>query len=221
MRKTIVIIIFSMLFSSFSLSQNQDSLTMKYIYKLNSNDLNKSSTSDDTLNIETRVKKTGYHIGFQAGLHSQNLTKSSFVNFNKDIFLELYISFDLSDEVHSIIAFNYWEAQTKEINTPVEQIPSETIKSQGLKLGLDFSLFKIYNTSFLLGPSISIENNTGATNAVFSLGTNLKLNLPLWEDKVNLLSTINYQTGGEFNFGGGFSYSFFSYLIGVEINIGN
>jgi len=220
MQNTILIIIVSILFSSFSLSQNHDFVTMKYIYELKNNGLNKFSNSDDTLNFKPKIKKLDFNIGVQVGSHSQNLTKNSSLNFNRDIFLELYISFDLSNEVQSIIAFTYWKSQTKEINTPVLQIPAETINSKGLKFELDFSLFKIYNASFALGPSISIENITRANGAVFSLGTNLKLNLPLWDDKVNLLTTVNYQNGSEIlNFGGGISYSFFTYLIGVEINI--
>ena len=222
LQNKILITLFTILISSFSLSQNQAPLRMKDFYGLKNNDLRKSRDFNDPLNSKLKAMKTSYHIGFQAGFHSPNLTKNSLGSFNRGILGELYISFNLSDEVHSIIAFTYWQSEIKGINTPIVQIPSETINSKGLKLEVDFSLFNIYTASLLLGPSIAIENITSATNTVFSLGANLKLNLPLphWDEKVNLMATFNYQNGSEFlNFGGGINYSFFSYLIGIEIGI--
>ncbi|MCK9426164.1 MAG: hypothetical protein M0Q21_09010 [Ignavibacteriaceae bacterium] len=158
-------------------------------------------------------------IGFQFGSHSSNLTQTSSDKFNRDILFEAYFKFDLSSEVHPIIAYTYWKAQT----SPSEQIRSKTIASNGVKLEVDFSLFKIYTVSLSLGPLISIEGITGPTNKVFSLGTNVKLALPIWNDKVNLLSTVGYQTGSEVFAlaGGGVNYSFFSYLVGIEIDLGN
>ncbi|MDP3682570.1 MAG: hypothetical protein Q8S01_01440 [Ignavibacteria bacterium] len=156
-------------------------------------------------------------IGFQFGSHSSNLTQTSSDKFNRDIAFELFLKFNLSSEVHPIIAYTYWKAQT----SPVEQTRSETISSKGLKLEVDFSLFKIYSVSLSVGPSISIEGVTGATSNVFSLGTNVKLAMPLWNDKVDVLSTIGYQTGSEaFDLGGGgVNYSFFSYSVGIGINL--
>lgn len=212
--------LFTIVFSSYNLCQNKEILKTDFNYDLKSKISEKIIGTDDTLNIETKLKKVAFNIGSQIGLHSPNLTKNS-SDFNRDIFFEIYIGHDLSDEVHAIIGFNYWEAQTNEVNMPEMFVPSETIIGKALKLELDFSLFKIYNVSLLLGPSLSIENNNRAANTVFSVGANAKLKLPILIDKVNLLSTIGYQTGGEFNFGGGYSYSFFNYLLGVEINFGN
>jgi len=191
------LIFFIVVFSSLCLSQNKDTLNIK----------------------SSKNAKLHPKIGFQFGSHSSNLNQNSSDKFNRDILFEAYFKFDLSSEVHPIIAYTYWKALT----SPVGQIPSETIASNGLKLEVDFSLFKIYGVSLSLGPLISIEGISRPTNKVFSLGTNVKLALPLWNDKVDLLTTIGYQTGSEvFAFGGGgFNYSFFSYSVGVEINLGN
>jgi len=162
-------------------------------------------------------------IGFQLGSHSSNLTQTSSDKFIRDILFEAYFKFDLSSEVHPIIAFTYWKAKSNESNTFFGQIPPETMISKGLKLEVDFSLFKIYSITLSVGPSVAIENITGATNTVFSLGTNAKLALPLWNNKVNVLSIAGYQTGSAaFALaGGGVNYSFFSYSLGIEINLGN
>lgn len=216
----ILIMFYIILFSSHNLCQNLEILKADFNHNLKSKTSEKSIIKDDTSNTETKLKKVAFNIGSQIGLHSPDLTKNS-SDFNRDIFFEIYIGYDLSDEVHAIIGFNYWEAQTNEVNMPEMFVPSETIIGKALKLELDFSLFKIYNVSILLGPSLSIENNNRAVNTVFSVGANAKLKLPILMDKVNLLSTIGYQTGGEFNFGGGYGYSFFNYLLGVEINFGN
>ncbi|MCX6150726.1 MAG: hypothetical protein NTX22_09400 [Ignavibacteriales bacterium] len=187
-------------------------------YEIKIESSGKSIITNDSLNIENpKKKKIHFNIGLQVGSHSPNLNQNS-SDFNRGVFFEAYLKFNLSDEVHSIIAFTYWKSKIKEINTVVVQIPSETINSKGLKLELDFSLFKMYSVSLLLGPSISFENITRATNTVFTFGTDLKLNIPLCNDRVNLLSTISYQTGAEIL---RFNYSFFSYLFGIEINIGN
>lgn len=192
-----LIVVSTIVFSSFSLSQNKDTLNIK----------------------NSKLARLQPKIGFQLGSHSSNLTQTSSDKFNRDIAFELFLKFDLSSEVHPIIAYTYWKAQT----SPSEQRPSETIISKGLKLEVDFSLFKIYSITLSVGPSVVIENITGATNTVFSLGTNAKLALPLWNDKINLLSIAGYQTGSAaFAFGGGgVNYSFFSYSLGVEINLGN
>ncbi len=194
---TLQLIVFSAVFSFVSFSQNKDTLN------------NKSS----------KVEKLNPKIGFQFGSHSQNLTQTTSHKFSRDILFEAHFKFDLSSEVHPIIAYTYWKAQT----SPSGQMRSETISSNGLKLEVDFSLFKIYSVSLSLGPLISIEGITGPTNKVFSLGTNVKLALPLWNDKVNLLSIAGYQTGSEVFAlgGGGFNYSFFSYSLGIEINLQN
>jgi len=191
------LIFFIVVFSSLSLSQNKDTLNIK----------------------SSKIAKLYPKIGFHVGSHSSNMNQNSSDNFNRDILFEAYFKFDLSSEVHPIIAYTYWKALT----SPVGQIPSETIASNGLKLEVDFSLFKIYSVSLSLGPLISIEGITGPTNKVFSLGTNVKLALPLWNDKVDLLSIVGYQTGSEVFAlgGGGFNYSFFSYSVGIEINLGN
>lgn len=196
-----LIIVSSIVFSSFSLSQNKDTLNIK----------------------SSKLTELQPKIGFQLGSHSSNLTKTSSDKFNRDIAFELFLKFNLSSEVHPIIAFTYWKAKNNEFNTFFGQIPPETIISKGLKLEVDFSLFKIYSVTLSVGPSVAIENITGATNTVFSLGTNLKLALPLWNDKVNVLSIAGYQTGSAaFAFaGGGVNYSFFSYSLGIEINLGN
>jgi len=220
MSNNILIILFTIVFSSYNLCQNLEILKTDFSHNLKRTISEKTIRTDDTLNIETKLKKVAFNIGSQIGLHSPNLTKNS-SDFKRDIFFEIYIGYDLSDEVHAIIGFDYWEAQTNEVNIPEMFVPAETIIGKALKLELDFSLFKIYNVSLLLGPSISIENNNRATNIVFYVGANAKLKLPILIDKVNLLSTIGYQTGGEFNFGGGYGYSFFNYLLGVEINFGN
>ncbi len=192
-----LIIVSSIIFSSYSLSHNKDTLNIK----------------------SSKIAKLHPKIGFQFGSHSSNLNQNSSDNFNRDIAFELFLKFDLSSEVHPIIAYTYWKAQT----FPVEQTRSEMIASNGVKLEVDFSLFKIYSVSLSLGPLLSIEGITGSTNKVFSLGTNVKLALPLWNEKINLLSTVGYQTGSEVFAlgGGGFKYSFFSYLAGIEINLGN
>lgn len=191
------LIFFIVVFSSLCLSQSKDTLAIK----------------------NSRVAKLHPKIGFQFGSHSSNLTQTTSNKFNRDILFEAYFKFDLSNEVHPIIAYTYWKAQT----SPSGQTPSETISGNGVKLEVDFSLFKIYSVSLSLGPLLSIEGITGSTNKVFSLGTNVKLALPLWNEKINLLSTIGYQTGSEVFAlgGGGFNYSFFSYLAGIEINLGN
>lgn len=191
------LIFFIIVFSSLSFSQNKDTLNIK----------------------SPKIAKLHPKIGFQFGSHSQNLTQTSSVKFNRDVLFEAYFKFDLSNEVHPIIAYTYWKALT----SPVGQTRSETISSNGLKLEVDFSLFKIYGVSLSLGPLLSIEGITGPTNNVFSLGTNVKLALPLWNDKVNLLSIAGYQTGSEvFSLaGGGVNYSFFSYSLGIEINLQN
>ncbi|MFA6596646.1 MAG: hypothetical protein WCS69_02915 [Ignavibacteriaceae bacterium] len=196
-----LIIVSSIVFSSFSLSQNKDTLNIK----------------------SSKLTELQPKIGFQIGSHSSNLTKTSSDKFNRDIAFELFLKFNLSSEVHPIIAFTYWKAKSNERNTFFGQIPSETMISKGLKLEVDFSLFKIYSVTLSVGPSVAIENITGATNTVFSLGTNAKLALPLWNNKVNVLSIAGYQTGASaFALaGGGVNYSFFSYLVGIEINLGN
>ena len=176
------------------------------------------SQGKDTVKIKTsHIAERNLQIGFQFGSHSSNLNQNSSDKFNRDILFEAYFKFDLSSEVHPIIAYTYWKALT----SPIGQIPSKTIASNGLKLEVDFSLFKIYGVSLSLGPLISIEGITGQTNKVFSLGTNVKLALPLWNDKVNFLSTIGYQTGSEVFAlaGGGVNYSFFSYSAGIEITL--
>jgi len=190
---------------------------MKNNFEIKSKNNGISIITDDTLNIEPK-KKANYKIGFQVGSHSPNLNQFSSDKYNRGIIFDIYLKFNLSSEIHSIIAFTYWEAQINESNSFLGQIPSETIISKGLKLGLDFSLFNIYKVFLSGGTSISIVNINKAENVVFSLGTNLKLNLPLWNDKVNLFSMAGYQTGAEIL---RFNYSFFSYSLGLEINIGN
>lgn len=189
------LIFFIVVFSSLSVSQNKDTLNIK----------------------SSKVAKLHPKIGFQIGSHSQNLTQITSHKFNRDILFESYFKFDLSNEVHPIIAYTYWKART----SPSEQMHSETISSNGVKLEVDFSLFKIYSVSLSLGPLLSIEGITGQSNKVFSLGTNVKLALPLWNEKINLLSIAGYQTGSEVFAiaGGGVNYSFFRYSVGIEINL--
>ncbi|MDO8609763.1 MAG: hypothetical protein Q7R95_04390, partial [bacterium] len=95
--------------SSFSSGQNKDTPRMKNSPEIKSKYSDILIVTNDTLIIEPNIKKTNFKIGIQVGLHSSNLTNKSVGDFNRDILLELYICFDLSDEVHLIIAFNYWE----------------------------------------------------------------------------------------------------------------
>ena len=157
-----LLILFFLVFSFTGISQDQGIVWIKYNYGLTDYNIGKAISDHDTVNIESKIQKGDHHVGFQAGYHTSNLTKNSFVNLDSDIYLELYLRFNLSDEVHWLLAFSYWKAQIKEINTPDILIPSETINSKGLKLEVDFSLFNIYTASLLLGPSIAIENITSA-----------------------------------------------------------
>ena len=204
------ILIFTFIvFPSLTFSQNigQESLTKQH-YEPKIKSYEELFMTGDSLNTE---KPKHLKIGLHLGSHSSNLNQNS-SSFDRDVLFEAYLKFSLSNEIHSILAFTYWKAKT----TSIGQIPSETITSKGLKLGLDFSLFKIYNVLFSLGPSISFESISIATSTVFSFGTNLKLNLPLWKEKVHLLSIIGYQTGAEIL---RFNYSFFIYSLGIEISI--
>jgi hypothetical protein len=159
-------------------------------------------------------------IGLLVGWHSPGLTEHGIANINSDIFIEGYLKFLLSNEVYLAIAFTYWKSRSDEINTPIVYIPSETIIAKGFKLDLDFTIVKISCASLSLGPSVSIEKITNITNAVFSLGSNLKLNIPLLIDKINIIPVVGYKTGAEaLNFGGGMRYSFLYYLLGIEYNI--
>lgn len=126
-----ILIFFIVVFSSLSFSQNKDTLNIK----------------------SSKVASLHPKIGFQFGSHSQNLTQTTSHKFNRDILFEAYFKFDLSNEVHPIIAYTYWKAQT----SPSEQIRSETISSNGVKLEVDFSLFKIFTVSLSLGPLLSID----------------------------------------------------------------
>ncbi|MBU1115377.1 MAG: hypothetical protein KKE09_09630 [Bacteroidetes bacterium] len=182
--------------------------------------LSLAQNTDTSIDGESIINKENIiHIGTQIGSHSENLNK--YGNFNNGIMFEVFLKYNLSSEVYSIIAFNYWEAQTKEINTPAVKIPSETITSNSIRLEADFTLFKIYDVTLLLGPSILFEKINKSEFVVYSFGINSKLIIPLWEDKVNLLTTVGYQKGREaFQFtGGGTNYSFFNYLLGFEFNL--
>lgn len=215
MKKNTIILVCIMC-SSLIMSQNLNKriLIPKKDYQVN-------TTYDDSLNINISNIKEGdfLNIGVLTGSHSSNF-KVSNLAFSRGVFFELYLKYSLSSEIHSIIAFSYWKAQIEEINSLQLKLPSETINSNAIKFGLDFSLFKVYKILFSLGTSISIENISRTPTSVFSFGTHLKLNLPLWNDNIDFLTAISYQTGMEaLNFGGGTNYSFFSYLFGIEINI--
>lgn len=172
------------------------------------------------LNIDTN--KIFPEIGFIAGSHFENTNQNGPNNFNQGLVLEVFAKYNISGDIHSTIAFTYWKSKTNEVNTTISKVPSETIDSKGLKMGLDFSLFRFSNIILSVGPSISIENTTKAQSAVFGFGVDVKLLLPIWNDKIDFLSTFQYRNGSELlNYGGGFNYSFISYLAGIEISIGN
>ncbi len=177
---------------------------------------------NDTSFVDSDTRAQKLNFGIQAGFHSPNLSNNSSIDFDRGFLGELYLGFNISEEVQLLLAFSYWEAETNQISSPSTQIPPKTVISKAIKMELDFSLFNIYSSTILFGPSVSIENINTANETVFSLGVNLKFKLPLpvIHERIKLLATINYQYGGEsLNFGGGMHYSFFSYLIGAEIGI--
>lgn len=173
------------------------------------------STSSITDNKDEKC----FTVGFLMGLHSANLTQNG-ISFDRSNSYDAYIKLYLSNEVHSIISFIYWKSKTKEITTFPDKIQSKIIESKGLKLGLDFQMIKLSGLSLLIGPAISIEKINIIASSVYALGVNMKLNIPIWKDIISIISMVNYQTGSEaLNFGGGFNYSFWSYLGGIEINL--
>lgn len=191
------------------------------IWKMDSNSEIRSKYKE-TFIVDSNAEKKKINIGIQGGFHSSNLSNNSSMDFNRGFLGELYFGYNFSEEVQLLIAFNYWEAQTNQISSPSTQIPSKTVISRALKTELDFLLFKIYNVSILFGPSVLIENINTANEGVFTLGANLKFKLPLpvVNERVKILATINYQYGNEsLNVGGGTQYSFFGYLLGTEIGI--
>lgn len=211
--KIFLILFVCIIYSSLSMGQNLDKriLIQKKDYPAN------TTYDDRNINISDSIKGNILNFGVLIGPHSSSIKKLA---FSRGVFFEIYLKYSLSSEIHSIIAFSYWKAQVEEINAYYLKFPTETISSNAIKFGLDFSLFKIYKYLFSLGTSISIENISRTPSSVFSLETNIKLNLPIWNDNVDFLTAISYQSGMEaFNFGGGTNYSFFIYLVGLEINV--
>ena len=130
------------------------------------------------------------------------------------------MKFKLSNEIHTILAFTYWESKTNEINTSVLQLPLETITSKGLKLGLDFLLLKIYKLAVTLTPSISIENISKANSGVFAFGTSLNLSFPFLNDRVNLVSKVWISKRcGTLQFRWRIQLLIFNYSLGIEFSI--
>lgn len=174
----------------------------------------------DSLNTnEILPAKNNFMIGFQAGLHTANLHKSGF-DFDRNFYGEVMIRYNLSDEVHSVFGFTYWQAETREVYSEYYTRSAEIIISKGFKTGINFSLVEISDVSLSLGPFILIENIKRVVNLVFTYGSNIKLSIPFWNEKANLSSSFNFQNGGEvLNVGGGKHYLFFSYVLGMEFKL--
>ncbi len=214
-KTSILISIILIICSSFNFSQNDELLTIndnrgrikteQVIYNLN----------NDTLNNKDEIMEKNFSIGLQIGMHSKNLGLNS-IGFSKGLYVDLFSKFDLSKEVFLIIKFNYWQAKIEKN----EFINGDLIIGKLAGLGVDFTLFNIDDASFLIGPSILIGSNSEAANAIFSLGVGLKLNIPLYNEKFNFSTSVEYEKASEIlNFGGGISYSFFCILIGIELKI--
>ncbi len=177
-----------------------------------------SIIKEDDLNVKTTAEQK-FKIGLNSGYHFQNL--DDYDDFTGNILFDVYLGFILSDEVSLLMGFSYWKAETQQTSITQYPVPTETINSRAFKLGLEFSLIKIYSSSLLLEPSVSIGSITGAYNANFSFGANLKLSIPLYQERLNVFTSANYQNGSEIlNVGGGgVHYSFFGITIGFEIFI--
>lgn len=171
---------------------------------------------NDSLKMNV-YKKSYLKIGIMAGSHSSNLDKNN-IAFKNGLFLETYLKYRLSDELHSIIGLSYWKANIETIISSQKHIP-ETVSSMALNLGLEFLLIQRNPVLFSFSPTILIENISTSTSPIFSFGSSLGLSLNVWGD-MNILSVISYQFGTEaLNFGGGVNYSFIKYLLGIEIDI--
>lgn len=133
----------------------------------------------------------------------------------------LYLKFDFSNNIFASIGYSYWQSNTIKISGSNLNIPPETINSNGAKFELDFSLIENNHISLLLGPSLLIEGVSTSHSTTFTYGAQLKLNYALLENKIFLVSTLAYQNGGGiFDLaGGGFNYSFFNFLTGIEVNL--
>jgi len=211
----ILISIILIIYSSFSFSQNDELLTIndngeiikteQVIYNLN----------NDTLSNKDEIMEKNFSIGLQMGMHSNNLGLNS-IGFSKGVYVDVFSKFDLSKEVFLIITFNYWQAKIEKNDF----INGDLIIGKLAGLGVDFTLFKIDDASFLIGPSILIGSNTEADNAIFSFGTGLKLNIPLYNETFNFSTSVKFEKAFEIlNFGGGINYSFLCILIGIDLKI--
>ncbi|MDY0083003.1 MAG: hypothetical protein RBR74_07465, partial [Ignavibacteriaceae bacterium] len=145
---TVIIINFICNAQSFNLNFDEDEITTQ---------------NDVSVFNKSEAVKNNFHIGLEVGLHSGSLDNTT-LNFDQDVYYEIYTKFNLSNEVFFLVSLNYWNAQIEKKNLT----STDLIESKALRVEVDFSLFKIYKASFLLGPSISIGDNTESTNAVCS-----------------------------------------------------
>ena len=218
-----VIVFSSFILPSLIISQNINCqmLHINYDYQYDKGINESSICFNDSLAINNSTEqKIIPQVGFQIGTHSLNMDQNTTSIYREGIAFEAYIKFRMLENIHPIIAFVYWQSRTKEINNYFDKISSEAINSKGIRFELDFSLLMVGNLLLSTGPSISIEQVTNLVTSVYTIGTNVKIHFPVWHNKIILLSTIRYQTGGEaFNFGGGKGYTFIFYLLGTEINV--
>ncbi len=210
-----LISIFLVIYSSISFSQNDNLVMLNGNREIKKTEQVILNVNKDTLNNKNEIIKKTFRIGLQMGTHSNNLGLNS-IGFSKGLYVDVFSKFDLSKEVFLIITFNYWQAKLEKNDL----INRNLIIGKLAGLGVDFTLFKMDDVSFLISPSILMGSNSEADNAICSFGTGLKLNIPLYNDTFNFSTSVKFEKAFEIlNFGGGINYSFFCVLIGIELKI--
>jgi hypothetical protein len=171
-------------------------------------------SAQDTLKVVTK-KKLSPPIGIQAGYHTSN-NSNSHTDFDRNFTLGVYVLVkDISSEFNASMGMIYWRSHTK----ANDYHSSQTLNCFGIKAGLELQLFKIKDLSVTLVPLLMFESIKEINNPIFTLGLQLKLRHPLIDDKIFLVSSAAIQDGGEIMQvgGGGFSYSFMNYSLGIEM----
>lgn len=170
--------------------------------------------AQDTLKV-TDKKKISPPFGIQAGYHTSNLSDSH-SDFDRNFTLGVYVLInDISSEFNATMGITYWRAST----TANDYHPSQTLNCFGIKVGLEFQLFRIKDFSVTFVPLLMLESAKAINSPFFTLGLQLKLRHPLIDDKIFLVSSAAIQDGGGImqEAGNSFRYSFMNYSLGIEM----
>jgi hypothetical protein len=153
-----------------------------------------------------------------AGMHTENTLDES-IHFAAGLSLGLSLVLPMSDRIDFEVFASYWEAQATPRSGLDYREPNATVTGKNAGVALGYVIHRSEEWSVSIGPSLGIGGGSNSEGVVFVARLSSTAALPIIAEWLRLAATVGYESGMEYDVGGGFRYGFLYAQLGVSFRL--